>query len=45
VIKKKKIKISKRNYAMPGSRHIFWNSRGVFSLTTVNLGESKIYAK
>jgi len=45
VIEKKISKIYKRNFAMPGSRHIFWNLTGVFFLKKVNLGERLIYAK
>jgi hypothetical protein len=30
---------------MPGSRHIFWNSVGVFFLKKINLDERLIYAR
>jgi len=33
LVNEKKIsKIYKRNFSMPGSRHIFWNPTGVFFL-------------
>jgi hypothetical protein len=45
VIERKILKINRRNSAMPGSRHIFWNSIGVFILKEVNLQERLIYVR
>jgi len=45
VKQKKVIKRNKRNFAMPGSRHIFWNLIEVVFCGKVNLDVRLVYVK